>query len=212
MILFDEIVKDEILQGKCYPEVPMTGEVRTVVDIGANVGIAALMFAHRWPEAMIYCYEPDLDAFAGLCANTRGSAKIRTMPVGVYRISSKQKLFQGRHGSVTNSIKRSSLNYGNSYADVQLVGTDQLPADIDVLKIDTEGCEVEILKGLEDRFGEIGLIYLEFHSDSDREEIHDILSETHSLCRGNISDLHRGELTYILYSRLPEDAHYLKIE
>ena len=53
---------------------------------------------------------------------------------------------------------------------------------IDILKIDTEGYELEVLKGLEDKINDIKFIYFEHHYDNMIEknykfsDIHDLLT------------------------------------
>ncbi len=42
---------------------------------------------------------------------------------------------------------------------------------IDVLKVDTEGCEVEILHSLKTRMRYIGIVLIEYHSEKDRRDI-----------------------------------------
>jgi hypothetical protein len=66
-----------------------------------------------------------------------------------------------------------------------------------ILKVDTEGCELEILKNLEPYFHDFSLIYLEYHSETDRREIDALLAPTHSLLFSNAIQLHRGNVTYI---------------
>jgi hypothetical protein len=66
-----------------------------------------------------------------------------------------------------------------------------------MLKIDTEGCEVEILKNLSPYIKDFSLIYMEYHSEPDRREIDALLAPTHSLLFSNALQLHRGNVTYI---------------
>ena len=49
------------------------------------------------------------------------------------------------------------------------------PPSVDVLKVDTEGCEVPILRGLGERLASIAVVYVEYHSESDRREIDQLL-------------------------------------
>ena len=58
---------------------------------------------------------------------------------------------------------------------------------IDVLKVDTEGCELPILQNIKDRLPAIRLIHLEYHSESDRREIDRLLEGTHALADGQFS-------------------------
>jgi hypothetical protein len=62
-------VLKEIFEGNCYPIVADIGEVGAILDVGANVGLAAGHFRSHYPTAKIYCVEPDSRAFAYLRAN-----------------------------------------------------------------------------------------------------------------------------------------------
>src|SRR5262245_6463410 len=55
----------------------MPGNVRTVLDIGANIGIAALYFARAFPNATIHCFEPEPRNCDVLEANARTCERIR---------------------------------------------------------------------------------------------------------------------------------------
>lgn len=52
-------------------------EVRTVLDIGANVGVTALYFSQIFPHADVYAFEPAPDNFAVLRKNVANCARIR---------------------------------------------------------------------------------------------------------------------------------------
>ena len=42
----------------CY-RLSKIGRARTVLDIGANIGLFAIAARHRFPRATIHCYEPN---------------------------------------------------------------------------------------------------------------------------------------------------------
>ena len=67
---------------------------------------------------------------------------------------------------------------------------------IDILKIDTEGCEVPILEALSDLLPSVKVIYLEYHSDDDRKAFDRLLGDTHLLLHGHMM-VHLGEVTYV---------------
>src|SRR5579859_863206 len=50
-------VANEIFNGKCYEPVAGVPPPRAVLDIGANVGLAAAYFRMAYPEALIHCVE-----------------------------------------------------------------------------------------------------------------------------------------------------------
>ncbi len=76
--------------------------------------------------------------------------------------------------------------------------------DIDILKLDTEGCELPILTRTRSFLEKTRIVYIEFHSEGDRRDIDDLLFGSHILWRAAISSPHRGFLTYVLRSALPE--------
>jgi hypothetical protein len=67
---------------------------------------------------------------------------------------------------------------------------------IDILKIDTEGCEVEILSSLQPYLPYVGIVMIEYHSEKDRRRIDDRL-ETHILFDANICKPRLGIIKYI---------------
>src|SRR4051794_6387993 len=116
--LFDtqlgNIVTREVFSGKSYPLMPLTGEVRTIVDIGANIGAATLYFALHYPQARIFSFEPAPNCYALLAQNIRGLSSIRSFPFGLSDRAQSVPLFLGQHDEVTNSIGHSSLNSTSS--------------------------------------------------------------------------------------------------
>lgn len=80
-------------------------------------------------------------------------------------------------------------------------------AAIDILKIDTEGCEVPILRSALELVRGGRALYLEYHSEGDRRVIDALLADTHILFSGAISGPHRGELCYVARSAFPSPAH-----
>ena len=60
---------------------------------------------------------------------------------------------------------------------------------VDVLKVDTEGCEVEILESLGDRLNAVDYVLLEYHSDDDRRRLDALLGEFKLFaCRSRVVD------------------------
>ena len=77
---------------------------------------------------------------------------------------------------------------------VKTIHPKKIPTSATILKIDTEGCEVDILKNL--NVDNYDLILLEYHSEEDRREIDKLLKNFMLLgCKTEI--LNRGLLKYI---------------
>jgi FkbM family methyltransferase len=169
-----------------------------VLDIGANVGAFATWAAHRWgAKSFIQCFEPNPEAFALLQKNV-GPYGIVTHPVAVRSGAGTAFLHFGR-----NNIGEASLYRGNEQVDdgviVDCIAARDMP-DCDILKIDTESCEVEILHGYfhASRRLSTKAILLEFHSEEDRKRIENFLAlHDFSLVRGTIHSADRGTLAYV---------------
>jgi FkbM family methyltransferase len=128
-----------------------------VLDVGANVGHFARIALERWPGARVLCYEPNPDTFAQL-AGSGVAASFTCAAVTFPRRPGKQPLYLGVHEPGECSLRqdvvwapdatdpRPHRCQRDEWVMVDTIGADGLPP-CDVLKVDTEGCEVEILQG-----------------------------------------------------------------
>lgn len=165
-----------------------------IFDVGANVGQSALEFAKSFPEAAIHSFEPFASNFNKLLHNTRDTVAIRTHHLALTdRDGSMDVLVDNVMNSEWNSItekrqaemKSSSdfskesvlLSRGDSFCEVQGI------SGIDVLKIDTEGHDLEVIRGFEGMFEkgkilsvivEVG--FLEDQSHGNFQEINNYLT------------------------------------
>jgi FkbM family methyltransferase len=201
-------VFQEVFAGKSYPFLPFITDVRTVVDVGANIGASTIFFAANYPQARILAFEPYPDSHALLVRNVEGLPQISTFNFGLFDHDKQAPLHLGLQDTVTNSIGASCEAAGDRDVMVNLraasaVLTELNVLEIDVLKLDTEGCELPILRSMLAWMARVVVIYVEFHHESDRREIDRMLSPTHVLFRGHIADPHRGELCYVRRDRIP---------
>jgi FkbM family methyltransferase len=190
-----------ILQGETYPEVKKIGSVRTVIDIGANVGSAAVCFAVRYPGAVIHAFEPGMEARGLLVHNAASCPAVRIHAVGLHDHDAAARLFRSKWDPMSASVGRNYENTEDSEAIevrrasayLQEIGVDS----IDVLKVDTEGCELPILRDLGALARDAVVIHLEYHSEADRVGIDSVLNASHLLYAASATHPHRGDLTYV---------------
>lgn len=193
-----------IFSGKDYPFPPLPEGYRitTIVDIGANVGAAALWFLGAAPTARILCFEPARENYECLRHNLTGFAASEAYPVGLFSAEKTIPLYHGACQSMQHSIVQ-SCETGQMVEEITLrrasVELDRLGVDhISVLKIDTEGCEIPILEDLgRDRLARVDIIYLEWHSEEDRRHADHLLSENFILANVNAPAPHRGNVCYL---------------
>jgi len=175
---------------------------RTIVDIGANVGLFALYMKMVDPDAVIHCFEPVPSTVALLAENVGGLAGVHIHPYALTKDPGQDTIYL--HGSNTgqNSLKRIEPNgqYAGSTTVPCRCAAQEIDAlrlgRIDVLKIDTEGCEVEILESLGDRLEITDYVLLEFHSEEDRRRL-DGLLRNFLLYGGKAGAIGRGTFKYV---------------
>src|SRR5215467_16291829 len=205
LVIFDsrasQDIAESVLKGKSYPHVPYIKNVDTIVDIGANVGVAAAWLSILYQPRRVIAIEPAPEPFALLSDNAKQWPAITPFQIGLCDQKGEAKLHLGGIDNVTNSIHWSSLNtqatvpieLEDAEEFLQQIGVDR----IDILKIDTEGCERSILGSIRSRLADIRVLYLEYHSDDDRRWIDALLAPTHIVSRGHVLHEHRGELCYV---------------
>jgi FkbM family methyltransferase len=190
----------EILEGRSYPIFPFVPSADVIFDVGANIGATSVRLALAYPAAQIYSFEPAPATFHLLQKNTMRLTNVTPLNFGLYSETKEAQLFHSLVDSGTASIGRSYIN-ADSFDTVKLCNpTEWMQKQditrIDILKVDTEGCEVPILHSLKKYIPEIKLVYLEYHSERDRLAIDELLAPTHILCSSRSQCGHLGELAY----------------
>lgn len=123
-------------------------DIRTILDVGANVGQAALRFREEFPHAAIHCFEPVRATFATLEKNV-GSRGCQCHPLAMGSRAERRTMY------VRRTTTMSSLIVPAEYASAEEVDVRTVDEwsrgnaidSIDVLKIDTEGHDLEVLAG-----------------------------------------------------------------
>jgi FkbM family methyltransferase len=200
---------EAILSGKTYPRIPFVRDVEVVMDIGANVGAAAVVFSFSYPDATIFAFEPGSGPYGLLRANTDARPNVHAHNFGLYSSNVQVPLYRGTYDSVMSSVAKSEGTREESelitLRSVREWLDESSIAKIDILKIDTEGCEVPILEALSDLLPRVKVIYLEYHSDDDRKAFDQLLGETHLLMFGQML-VHLGEVTYVAKDAFESEA------
>jgi len=176
-------IKD-VVEDRCY-EISQKYKPRSnsiIVDIGANVGCFALYSKMINPAATIYCFEPVPATIELLNKNTTLFTNIHIQPIALSNKSGKGWIdlhpkSTGENRLLNNLSRKTAYN---NKIEIQVLNADDAFNNlniehIDILKIDTEGSEVQILESIRKRLHDIDYILLEFHSENDRRLIDTIL-------------------------------------
>jgi len=128
---------------------------RVIFDIGANIGITALYYSVVYPEAQIYCFEPLPENLELLRINAqRHSDRIHVIPKGLsdtpgwfeYSMSPDPRNFGGGGFSYLHNDR--SRRRFLPLTTVRDAMRELKIRSVDVFKIDTEGSERAILRGI----------------------------------------------------------------
>jgi FkbM family methyltransferase len=157
----------------------------TIFDVGANRGQSAAKFLVDFPNANLICFEPSPDTFAGLLKRFSGEARVEAVQTAVGSIVGEVRFSNPRAKSVTHRI--ASTEDSSDLPVVPVTTLDVFCRDkgiksVDLLKIDTEGHDLEVLKGARDLLNsaEISMFVAECTPNPDNA-YHVQLADIHAL-------------------------------
>jgi len=135
----------------------------TVLDIGANIGAFALRARTQWPKATIRCYEPVMENYRALVKNISNCPKIRAYRFAVRSFGGADKILLGDEGVTCGFCQLGRQT--NITEKVMCVDAAKIPS-AELVKIDTEGCEPEIVSRLD--LSKTRALVVEYHRPDDR--------------------------------------------
>lgn len=157
-----------------------TGDMKTIVDLGAYSGLTTLDFASRYPDAEILAVEPDAENFACLSRNISASAekhRITTMNVCISDHPGYEQISTtGPHWGRSITKDTGEKVRAMTVAEVlDMLGGRK----IDLLKMDIEGAEHLALKSADEWLSRVRWFLLEIHGEHlSLEEVRKILARS----------------------------------
>ena len=146
-----------------------------VLDLGANVGIFAWLSLAFWPDAMVRCYEPHPDTHRNLVKNMVDLPVLVTR-AAIGREAGSVKLYEGSRNRMCCSTKDLGDQDMEVSWDAEVFAASELP-HCDVLKVDVEGCEVDVFEGYA-HLETVKCALVECHNQ-------DSVRKVTAICRGN---------------------------
>lgn len=149
----------------CREDYAADPRARVVVDIGSNIGISALFFLTRNPSSRCWLFEPVPRNVERLRRNLSGyEGRFEVREVAVADAGGRVEFGledSGRYGGIGVETGRSMEVACVGINDVLEEVLHSAPA-VDVLKIDTEGTELEIIRAIRpELLGRVRRAYLE---------------------------------------------------
>jgi len=123
----------------------------TVVDVGASLGYYTLLAAKRvGNDGSVYAFEPHPPSFERLIENVKLNnwKNVQAFNFAISDKKGEKKLYVFKSGMASGSsfaLKRDSVPITVKTMRLE----DAVKTDIDLVKMDIEGAEVEVLKGME---------------------------------------------------------------
>jgi FkbM family methyltransferase len=153
--------------------------VHTFFDVGANTGQTSKSALSSFNQAKIFAFEPDPDIFSALSANLYGSLRFTGYNLALSNVQGAVPFFRygsSRLGSlVPDAQYPARKGVHPKQIAVECTTLDEFCAservqEIDVLKIDVEGCDLLVLRGAERLLsqGAVRFVYIEFNDMSER--------------------------------------------
>lgn len=144
-------------------------------DIGANIGVYSCVISKKLNRGNVIAFEPSPPAYRKLKDNSElNGDRIQHYQIAVSDENSRVE-FAVDIGDVQS--RRSTLNVGNNSIEYKSIKVDSkklgtvireenLPLP-NVIKIDVEGAEYRVLKGMEDILDSVEIVYCEVHNPSE---------------------------------------------
>jgi FkbM family methyltransferase len=161
----DAVVYEDVLLNRQYA-IDLPFSPLTIVDAGANVGMASIYYANRYPMANIIAIEPEASNFELLVRNVAQYPNVVAIKAALWN----------RDGWISVSQPDPATGASGSWAFVthegpgrqvraitmQTLMTEMNIGTIDVLKVDIEGAEKEIFEQC-DWLNRVRAIVIELH-------------------------------------------------
>jgi FkbM family methyltransferase len=164
---WDEIFSEQVYA--CVKE--YLPECKTIIDVGANIGLATLYFANIYPKSRIVSVEPAASNFAVLQLNTaalRQQQRNQIINAAAWSHDGEVSLGSSKPGGhdlyqFTEDPARPQKVQALSMQSIYQRSGFQ---EVDLLKVDIEGAEVQLLQGDLSWLDHVRVVAIEFHGDS----------------------------------------------
>jgi len=123
-------------------------EPKIIMDVGANIGQSAYEFSCTWPSAKVYCFEPVKSTFAELSCNMSSFENVSCHRMAIGNQEGEATIHvHNQSGLSSFSVEEGSRTERVSVTTLDHISDQMGINQIDLLKVDVEGHEINVLKG-----------------------------------------------------------------
>lgn len=147
-------------------DIPFEQKPRVIIDCGAHIGLTAIYYANKYPEALIYCVEPEKANFDLLVKNTKNYPNIKCLNCGIWPEPAELNVVDAAEG---NWGFRTEIDGAHKAGSIRAITIGEIVKEngikqIDVCKINIEGAEKELFeKNYKDWLSITNNIVIELH-------------------------------------------------
>jgi FkbM family methyltransferase len=145
---------------------PNKKKVRTIVDLGANIGLSSLNFSIKYPDARIIAVEPEKKNFDLMLKNVEGINNITCLNNAIWNRNSMLTLHdegKGEYGYIVGEEPDRGFDKVKALTMDDIIEQFNIEK-IDLLKIDIEGSEKELFaSNYESWLPRVDRIIIELH-------------------------------------------------
>jgi FkbM family methyltransferase len=160
--LFDMGTVNEIF---CRNDYYASDNIKTVVDVGSNIGLSALYFLSRNSDCNCYLFEPDPTNVKKLKENLKSyNSRYQLFNAALAEKEGECKFGVDPNGKTGGLTRKTGKYIKVKCLDVNVVLQDILEKEsfIDILKVDIEGYELNLLRAIKTEYlKKIKTIYFE---------------------------------------------------
>ncbi|HEY1425656.1 MAG TPA: FkbM family methyltransferase [Caulobacteraceae bacterium] len=143
-----------------------------VFDVGANIGVTAVVFAATVTEGAIWCFEPSPAVYPCLLQTLgrNGLDRCRPLPLALGAAPGRLAFYDNPTSASASHLVAGDQTLGPASDNVDVSTIDRVVQErglerLDLIKIDVEGFETEVLEGAERTLAALKpTVYLEFNS------------------------------------------------
>jgi len=166
-IYFDVDTIKQIFEKEEY-KLPINNfQPKLILDCGGNIGCSAVYFANKYPDAQIYCVEPQKDNFTLLKMNTKIYANVHCIQSALWDKDTFIKVLEEGHVPTDYMTVETTADdpAAMKTTTISKLLQDSGFEEIDLLKIDIEGAEKEVFGAadVDDWLSKVKVIAIELH-------------------------------------------------
>ena len=212
-----EVICEDIFEREVYYFAASNAEP-TILDCGGHIGLAVLYFKSLYPRAKIVTFEPNPETFALLKKNIAQNnlRGVQALNLALTRNGSTNAvLYVGRDflkaWDSTDTIEPNLWVNMHEYRGIPVPSTrlsSYINGNVDFVKLDIEGAEVDVLDELDGKLAAVRAITLEYHQNPANLEERKLEKIIETLEAGGFKYQIFHQAERIARDELPQDPVY----